>query len=39
MFRKLFDSCHSRPMTREEALTFRISIGAIVVSSMVSLVV
>ena len=39
MFRKLFDSSHSRPLTRDEALTFWISIGAVVVSSMVSLVV
>ena len=39
MFRRLLDNCQSRPLTRDEALTFWISIGAVVVSSMVSLVV
>lgn len=38
MFRKLFGDCQSRPMTRDEALTFWISIGAIALSTLASLV-
>jgi len=34
MFRMLLQSCQSRPMSREEALTFWISIRAVVLASL-----
>lgn len=38
MFRKLIDTWQSQPMTRDEALTFWISIGTVVFTSLIVIV-